>query len=108
MPADATSLEELERIVEQLSRRENRWQVFRRIAEASNVALAPDEIWLLARICLSAAPIDPAELTWESGISNAKLGDVARRLEDNGLVARGEGGTLLASGPKVAKHFIPW
>ena len=97
MPADATSLEELERIVEQLSQRENRWEVFRRIAAASDVALAPDEIWLLARICLSAAPIDPTQLTREYGITNSKIGEVTRRLTDNGLVIRGDDGTLLAS-----------
>ena len=42
MPADATSLEELERIVTQLEKSENRWEVYRRFAEASDVPLAPD------------------------------------------------------------------
>jgi MFS family permease len=97
VPADATSLEELESIVERLSRRENRWEVFRRVAEASDVALAPDEIWLLARICLSAAPVDPAQLIPEYRISDAKLGEVAQRLIDNGLVVRADDGVLLAS-----------
>ena len=34
MPRDATSLDELEQIVSRLQRRENRWQVYRTIAEA--------------------------------------------------------------------------
>jgi hypothetical protein len=41
MPTDATSLDELERIVEQLSRRENRWEVFRRIALAHQTCSWP-------------------------------------------------------------------
>ena len=97
MPADATSLEELERIVERLCRRENRWEVFRRIAEASEVVLAPDEIWLLARICLSAAPIDRPQLIREYRIPDTKLEEIAQRLTDIGYVVRADGGTLLAS-----------
>ena len=97
MPTDATSLDELEKIVEQLSRRENRWEVFRRIAETSDVRLAPDEIWLLARICLSGTATDPAQLTHEYGISAAKLEEIAQRLTDGGVVVRSTGGTLIAS-----------
>jgi DNA-binding MarR family transcriptional regulator len=90
-------LDELERIVEQLSRRENRWEVFRRIALASDVQLAPDEIWLLARICLSGTAINPAQLTHEYGISAAKLEEIAQRLTDGGVVVRSTEGTLIAS-----------
>ncbi|HEX4040598.1 MAG TPA: MDR family MFS transporter [Xanthobacteraceae bacterium] len=97
MPTDATSLNELEKIVEQLSRRENRWEAFRRVAEASDVRLAPDEIWLLARICQSGGATDPAQLTREYGVSAAKLEEVARRLRQTRLVIRSPEGTLTAS-----------
>jgi EmrB/QacA subfamily drug resistance transporter len=97
MPADATSLDELEKIVEQLSRRENRWEVFRRVAEASAVPLAPDQIWLLARICQSETAADPAQLADEYQISEAKLDDIARRLTTDGLVIRSTEGRLMAS-----------
>ena len=50
MPRDATSLEELKRIVARLTARENRWRVYQRSAERLNIPLEPDEFWLLARI----------------------------------------------------------
>lgn len=50
MPRDATSLEELERIVERNTARENRWRVYQDSAKRIGVNLEPDEYWLLARI----------------------------------------------------------
>ena len=50
MPRDATSLEELERIVERITAHENRWLVYQRAASRIGIALEPDELWLLARI----------------------------------------------------------
>jgi hypothetical protein len=86
MPTDATSFEELERIVAQLARRENRWEAYRRVAEASGIGLAPDEIWLLAKLCLVPEKTDIGLLAREYAIPPAKLGDVARRLAVRGLV----------------------
>lgn len=50
MPRDATSLEELQRIVERITSRENRWRFYQQTAERFGVDLEPDEFWLLARI----------------------------------------------------------
>ena len=50
MPRDATSLEELERIVTRVTARENRWRVYQNSAARLNIPLEPDEFWLLARI----------------------------------------------------------
>jgi EmrB/QacA subfamily drug resistance transporter len=50
MPRDATSLEELKRIVARITARENRWPVYQRVAKQIELALEPDELWLLARI----------------------------------------------------------
>jgi predicted MFS family arabinose efflux permease/DNA-binding MarR family transcriptional regulator len=50
MPRDATSLEELERIVMRMAAKENRWRVYERAAAQAGVALEPDQLWLLARI----------------------------------------------------------
>ena len=50
MPRDATSLEELKRIVARVTARENRWRVYQRSAGRLNIPLEPDEFWLLARI----------------------------------------------------------
>ena len=50
MPRDATSLEELKRIVARVTARENRWRVYQRSAKRLNIPLEPDEFWLFARI----------------------------------------------------------
>ena len=97
MPTDATSSDELEKIVDRLSRGENRWEVFRRIAEASDVQLAPDEIWLLARICLPEKATDPAELMHEYKISDTTLKEISQRLMVERLVIRTTDATLIAS-----------
>jgi EmrB/QacA subfamily drug resistance transporter len=49
-PREAESLTELQRIVTTLARRENRWQVYARLAERAEVDLDPSELWLLARL----------------------------------------------------------
>ncbi|HEY7245938.1 MAG TPA: MDR family MFS transporter [Xanthobacteraceae bacterium] len=50
MPRDATSLEELERIVTALVARENRWRVYADLARRAGVDLPPAELWMLARL----------------------------------------------------------
>src|SRR5262249_29501583 len=46
MPRDATSLEELERIVTVLITRENRWRVYADLAERAGVDLPAPELWM--------------------------------------------------------------
>jgi len=50
MPRDATSLEELGRIVARVTARENRWRVYTQTAARLGIDLEPDQFWLLARI----------------------------------------------------------
>lgn len=50
IPRDATSLDELKRIVTRMTARENRWRVYERSAQRIGLALEPDELWMLARI----------------------------------------------------------
>ncbi|MBN9246450.1 MAG: MFS transporter, partial [Hyphomicrobium sp.] len=50
IPRDATSLAELERIVERITARENRWRVYQSAAARLDVDLQPDELWLVARL----------------------------------------------------------
>ncbi|MET0407118.1 MAG: MDR family MFS transporter, partial [Hyphomicrobium sp.] len=50
MPRDATSLEELERIVSRVTAKENRWRFYEEAAKRFGVDLQPDELWLLARM----------------------------------------------------------
>lgn len=62
MPRDATSLEELERIVGRITAHENRWLVYSRAATRMGIALQPDELWLLARLGEVHGPISRVEL----------------------------------------------
>jgi DNA-binding MarR family transcriptional regulator len=50
MMRDATSLEELERIVAALLARENRWRVYADLAQRAELDLSAPELWLLARL----------------------------------------------------------
>jgi hypothetical protein len=50
MPRDATSLQELERIVTALMARENRWRVYADLATRAGLDLPAGELWLLARL----------------------------------------------------------
>ena len=94
MPRDATSLEELERIVTQMERREHRWEAYRRIAESLGVTLDPDEIWLLVQLCLSPDPIETARLSRQFSVPAARLDGIATRLRERGLAETRPGGTL--------------
>jgi hypothetical protein len=96
MPHDATSLDELERIVTRLAQRENRWQVYRRIADETGVALAPDEIWLLVQVCrMRAAAVPPSRLEGEGAVAPERLRGIAARLAAKGMVESGPDGALV-------------
>src|SRR3954452_8785388 len=92
MPRDATSLEELEQIVGRLQRRENRWRVYRIIAEAAGVALAPDEIWLLASLCRAGQPVNE-----EPALGRDRFAEIGQRLTAKDMVLRCAGGVLAPS-----------
>lgn len=77
MPRDATSLEELERIVAQLEQHEHGWEILQRIAQAAGVRLAPDEIWLLVQLCLASDGLRLATLSERFGIPRKKLDGIA-------------------------------
>ena len=79
MPRDATSLEEMERIVSSLVRRENRWRVYRQLGERAGVELSPGEHWLLARLGEGA----------ELDLADEQLAKPLRALRERGLVADG-------------------
>ena len=50
IPAERSSLQELERAVEVLARRENRDALYRRLAERAGLPLSPPACWLLYRL----------------------------------------------------------
>ncbi|MGN6550602.1 MAG: DHA2 family efflux MFS transporter permease subunit [Pararhizobium sp.] len=95
MPHDATSLEELERIVLLLERRESRWRVYAHVAESMKIDLAPDRLWLLMHLCLLPQPLPPAELCRRFALPEAELSKMAAPLVAESLVAHALDGTLV-------------
>jgi hypothetical protein len=83
MPRDATSLEELERIVTALLARENRWRAYADLAQRAEVGLPPAELWMLARL----GEYEP--MTLASLSSELKVAEPALAQPLNALCARG-------------------
>jgi EmrB/QacA subfamily drug resistance transporter len=94
MPHDATSLEELETIVTRLQARETHWEFYRRIARPLDLALPPDQIWLLVQVCRS-GPVSLAELAKRFGVGATRLDTIAAQLVAGGMIGR-EGDRLSA------------
>ena len=80
MPRDATSLEELGRIVERITAHQNRWLVYQRAAARMGIALEPDELWLLARIGEAHGEITLARLQTSLNITARQGGELLDRL----------------------------
>jgi EmrB/QacA subfamily drug resistance transporter len=97
MPRDATSLEELERIVARLGRRENRWRAYQQIAEAADVPLQPDEIWLLVQLCRAPGPISAERLAGAFTQAAPVVEEIGTRLADKAMAERRSDGTLASS-----------
>ena len=72
MPRDATSLEELERIITLLVAHENRWRLYADLARRAAVDLPAPELWMLARLG-ERAPITLASLSAELHIPPGQL-----------------------------------
>lgn len=95
VPRDATSLGELETIVEHRTRSENRWASLERISQRVNAGLAPDEMWLLGRLC---RPVEPPKIeALERGTTAppGRIAAIAEQLIGRQLVRRGEDGALI-------------
>ncbi len=79
MPRDASSLHEMERIVASLVRHENRWRVYRQLADRAGVDLPPEQYWLLARLGEGAG----------TDLAGGRLAASLASLREAGLVADG-------------------
>jgi EmrB/QacA subfamily drug resistance transporter len=86
MPQDATSLEELERIVTRLTARENRWRVYDDMAREARVDLDPQEIWFMRRLGDREHAITIADLAAELKVDAAALAAMAERVKKRGLI----------------------
>src|SRR5262245_38427268 len=93
MPRDATSLEELERIITLLLACENRWRLYADVARRAAVDLPAPELWMLARLG-ERAPITLASLSVELNIPQGQLAPPLDALCTRGIAEKTAGGEL--------------
>jgi EmrB/QacA subfamily drug resistance transporter len=93
MPRDATSLEELERIVTTLMAHENRWRLYADLARRAQLDLPAPELWMLARLG-ERAPRSPQSLSDDLQLSPARLEAPLQALCDRGIAEKDAAGIL--------------
>jgi predicted MFS family arabinose efflux permease/DNA-binding MarR family transcriptional regulator len=93
MPRDATSLEELERIVTTLLAHENRWRLYADIAERAQLDLSAPELWMLARLGKS-TPRTAQSLSDELKVRLASLEGPLNALCECGIAEKDATGNL--------------
>ncbi len=94
MPQDATSLEELQRIVSSLARQENRWKLYHAFAAQAGVPLDPREMWFIFRLGERDHPVTENELCREVQADLPVLREFAGKTISRGLVSRDFAGRL--------------
>jgi EmrB/QacA subfamily drug resistance transporter len=91
MPSDRSSVQEMERALTVLTRRENRRELFRRLAARAQLQLEPGVCWLLLRIAHTPGA-EVAELARGSTIDFDRLHSLVAGSVDEGLITLpGEG-----------------
>ena len=93
MPRDATSLEELERIITLLLARENRWRLYADLAARAGIELPAPELWMLARLG-ERAPLTLSSLSAELEIPQGELEAPLRALRARGIAEEKQNGEL--------------
>jgi EmrB/QacA subfamily drug resistance transporter len=93
MPREATSLEELERIITLLLARENRWRLYADLAARAGVELPAPELWMLARLG-ERAPRTLSSLSAELEIPQGELEAPLRALRARGIAEEKDNGEL--------------
>ena len=94
MPRDATSLEELERIVFNLTQHENRWKVYHSLALEAEAQLDPREMWFLFRVAERDHPVTEQVLCAKLKTPLPVLQEFAERTCARGLLNRTPDGRL--------------
>jgi len=101
-PRDGNSERELERIVGNLMRREERRRVYEELISRSGIAIDPADSWVLGRIA-ERQPVVPAALADELGVSSAEVEQRVGSLRRQGFVqADGADAVELSPGGRAA------
>ena len=93
MPRDATSLEELERIIALLVARENRWRLYADLARRAAIELPAPELWMLARLG-ERESMTLASLSAELKIPQQQLALPLHALCERGIAEKNANGKL--------------
>jgi EmrB/QacA subfamily drug resistance transporter len=101
MPRDATSLQELERIVALVLAHENRWRVYADLARRAAVDLPAPELWMLARLG-EREPLTVDSLGAELKIPREQLSVPIDELRRRGIVEQAASGELRLTAAGVA------
>jgi EmrB/QacA subfamily drug resistance transporter len=90
---DDDALRELERSLSLLAGREQRWQLYERLAIRAGIELAPPELWLLARLG-ERPPLAEIELAEQLRPDGSSVGDALKHLRQRFLVEIRDDGTI--------------
>jgi EmrB/QacA subfamily drug resistance transporter len=78
-------LREVQRTLSTLADRDNRWELYERLAQRAGIELDPPALWLFCRLG-ERTPIAPDELARQLGLPEAALDPIREKLEDVGMV----------------------
>jgi EmrB/QacA subfamily drug resistance transporter len=90
---DDNALREIERALSLLAGREQRWQVYERLAARAEIALAPPELWLLARLG-ERSPLTEPELLHQLNVDPRAVGEALAELRRASLVDEADEDTV--------------
>jgi EmrB/QacA subfamily drug resistance transporter len=90
---DDDALREIERALSRLARREERWQLYERLAGRAGLDLAPPELWLLARLG-ERTPLTEDQLDEQLPVDPVQIAAALEQLERRSLVEQDGGGPI--------------
>jgi EmrB/QacA subfamily drug resistance transporter len=90
---DDDALREIERALSRLAAREQRWQLYERLAGRAGLDLAPPELWLLARLG-ERTPLSEADLGEQLPVDPLQIAAALDELDKRSLVQRRDGGPI--------------
>ncbi len=94
---DDDALREIERALSLLAGREQRWQLYQRVATRAGIELAPPELWLLARLG-EREPLTEPQLADELQVDVDSIGAALEQLRGRSLVgSRPDGAIVLTT-----------
>jgi EmrB/QacA subfamily drug resistance transporter len=92
--SDGDGLREVQRALSTLAHRDNRWELYERLAERADIDLPPPDLWLFCRLA-DRTPTDGADLARQLGVPVEQIAPLLADLERGGLATDDAGGPRL-------------